>query len=971
VNAGTLVLGILNGLNIGLLGIGLVLVFKSNRFLNLAHAQLGALSAQLLAKLVIDDGWNWWIAFFTCVPLGIVIGLAVDRWVIRPLRERSASTASLLLVSVGVTEVLIGISAFGVTSADPAQLVRRGYPLPFGTTVRVGDVVLNGADLLVVAVVPLLVIALTSFLRWTATGKSIRAAASNPDAARLCGVSPRRVSGVVWGLAGGISAITAILQAPSQSSFDATALGPDLLLFALGAAAFGGFISISGALVGGLLIGVANQLALGITADGGIAHLIVFGLIVAIVVFRGRIIGHAFASTGAAVTERAPLRIPEAVKALPIVRWYRPLGVTVLVTIGLLLPLVPAWTSEGHRFQLSLIMVYALCAVSLTIAIGWAGQISLGQFAILGAGAFVAGHLLAAGWSLPFVLIPAGITGAVLMVLVGLPAVRVPGLTLAVTTLGLALVCPAWLFRQSWFGSDASFGIVLQPPALARGLGHPEGQIVVYYFCLVVLTGCAFGLAALRRTQAGRVIIAVRDNERAASSFSVTPATVKVAALALSGFLAGMAGVLWADAWRAVSFTQFQPTLSLAVLALPVIGGLGSITGAIVAATVFYTLTFFVAPHLTPYFGPLGGSLGFQLLLGGTGLIVTIVRTPHGLAGLAQDWWQRRLDKWAVTAPPVPDPADRPTLIVREVSHSFGGISALDDASIEVRPGEIVGLIGPNGAGKSTLLNVISGRLRPQHGAVTLGSLDLSDLPSEVRAAIGLGRTFQDAHLFPGLTVTETIQVAMAKRYRSSMLASSIGAPWVRHAEAQNMRSAHEVIDRLGLTDWSGALTGELSTGTRRICDLAAQVAARPRVLLLDEPTAGVAQREAEAFGPVLRRIRDELDCSILIVEHDMPLLMGLCDRVYAMVAGRVIASGTPEEVRADPRVIASYLGTDEVAIARSGSTATKNGAASRGAARQSVALQPDAAVAVVERPRAGRRREPLRAHRSPDGNQA
>jgi ABC-type branched-subunit amino acid transport system ATPase component/ABC-type branched-subunit amino acid transport system permease subunit len=589
-------------------------------------------------------------------------------------------------------------------------------------------------------------------------------------------------------------------------------------------------------------------------------------------------------------------------------------------------------------------MVYALCAVSLTIAMGWAGQISLGQFAVLGAGAFVAGHLLAAGWSLPFVLIPAGIVGAVMMTLVGLPAVRVPGLTLAVTTLGLALVCPAWLFRQSWFGSDASFGIVLRPPALARGLGHPGSQLVVYYFSLVVLAGCAFGLTALRRTQAGRVIIAVRDNERAASSFSVTPATVKVAALALSGFLAGMAGVLWADAWRAVSFTQFQPTLSLAVLALPVIGGLGSITGAIVAATVFYTLTFFVAPHLTPYFGPLGGSLGFQLLLGGTGLIATIVRTPHGLAGVAQDWWQRRLDKWAVTAPPVPDPSNRPTLVVREVRLSFGGICALDDASIEVRPGEIVGLIGPNGAGKSTLLNVISGRLSPQHGAVTLGSLDVSDLPSEVRAALGLGRTFQDAHLFPGLTVMETIQVAMAKQYRSSMLASSIGAPWVRQAEARNLRSAQEVIDRLGLTAWGGALTSELSTGTRRICDLAAQVAAQPRVLLLDEPTAGVAQREAEAFGPVLRRIRDELDCSILIVEHDMPLLMGLCDRVYAMVAGRVIASGTPEEVRADPRVIASYLGTDEVAIARSGSTAATNGA--------------------------GRRREPLRARRTPEGSQ-
>jgi ABC-type branched-subunit amino acid transport system ATPase component len=285
---------------------------------------------------------------------------------------------------------------------------------------------------------------------------------------------------------------------------------------------------------------------------------------------------------------------------------------------------------------------------------------------------------------------------------------------------------------------------------------------------------------------------------------------------------------------------------------------------------------------------------------------------------------------------------------------SFGGVQALDGASIEVHPGEIVGLIGPNGAGKTTLLNVISGRLQPQQGVVMLGPLDFSGMPSELRAAYGLARSFQDAHLFPGLTVTETVQVAMAKRYRAGLLASSVGAPWVRHAEAENLSSATDVITRLGLGDWGDTLTSSLSTGTRRICDLAAQVAARPTVLLLDEPTAGVAQREAEAFGPLLRRIRDELDCSILIVEHDMPLLMGLCDRVYAMVAGSVISSGTPAAVRADPRVIASYLGTDAVAVARSGRRDTEDPIRTTNGG--------------TDRPKPRRRREPLRA-RKPDAD--
>src|SRR5204862_1266532 len=149
-----------------------------------------------------------------------------------------------------------------------------------------------------------------------------------------------------------------------------------------------------------------------------------------------------------------------------------------------------------------------------------------------------------------------------------------------------------------------------------------------------------------------------------------------------------------------------------------------------------------------------------------------------------------------------------------------------------------------------------------------------------------------------------------------------VAAPWARASERRTQRAADDIMNRFGLTPWADARAWELSTGTRRICDLAAQVAARPKLILLDEPTAGVAQREAEAFGPLLRRIRDELDCSVLIVEHDMPLLMGLCDRVYALEAGTVIAEGTPDEIRHNPRVVASYLGTEERAITRSGTSA-------------------------------------------------
>jgi ABC-type branched-subunit amino acid transport system ATPase component/ABC-type branched-subunit amino acid transport system permease subunit len=919
VTSGSLVLGLINGILIGLLAVGIVLVYRSNRFLNLAHAQLGVLSVQLLAKFVLDHGWNWWIAFVVCVPIGMVIGGVVDHFLVRPLREVSASTVSLLLVTLGVSQVLLVFTYIPTFGPSQTKLFSSSYPQPFHSHLSIGGVVLTGADLVTVVLVPVLIIALGVFLRYSLLGKSMRAAAANPDEARLCGVSTRRVSVVTWAIAGGISAVAGILQAPTQSAFDAAALGPYLLLLSLGAAALGAFVSIPLALAGGVLIGLVDQSVLSISSNAGTAEMAVFILIVGIVLARGGAIGKVFAAGGAVALDRAPIRVPPAIADHPVVRYARSAPLALVGLITLVLPLLPPLRSADHRFQLAEIAIYAIVGISLTVAIGWAGQVSLGQFALVGVGAYAAGHLLARNWSIPLVILLAGGLAAAITVVIGLPALRVPGLTLAVTTLGLAVVAPDWLFHQHWFGSSSSIGLDLNPPALERGLGHPSGQLTVYYLCLAVLALFGAGLWALRRSSPGRLVVAVRDNESAAAAFGVTPATIKLAALSISGFLAGAAGVLWADAWRTVNANQFSPDVSIAVLALPVIGGFGSLPGAVFAAAVLYGFTLFLAPHLSAVFPSGNAGVASVLLFGGLSLIVVLLKFPQGVAGAVQDWWQRRLDRMAAGTAEVTFAPSAVPLVVEGIELAFGGLKVLNGTSIEVNPGEIVGLIGPNGAGKTTLLNVISGRLRPAQGRVVLGGVDVTDLEPEMRAAYGLARSFQDAHLFPGLTVTETVQVALARRFRVGVLSSMVSAPWVRSSEESSRQEAERIIDRLGLSDWGPALTGQLSTGTRRICDLAAQVASEPRVLLLDEPTAGVAQREAEAFGPLLRRIRDELDCSILIVEHDMPLLMGLCDRIYAMELGQVIASGTPDEIRNNPAVIASYLGTDSAAIARSG----------------------------------------------------
>jgi ABC-type branched-subunit amino acid transport system ATPase component len=268
-------------------------------------------------------------------------------------------------------------------------------------------------------------------------------------------------------------------------------------------------------------------------------------------------------------------------------------------------------------------------------------------------------------------------------------------------------------------------------------------------------------------------------------------------------------------------------------------------------------------------------------------------------------------------------------LAVENLGVTFGGVRAVDDVSFIAEPGSIVGLIGANGSGKTTTLDMVSGLVTPQQGTVRLDGRDLAEYLPEERQRVGMVRSFQDCRLYPELSVLDVLMLCEDVKQEVAVLSTTLQLPWARRSEKRKRVAVDQVIGAFGLERFRHHRTSELSTGTRRVVDLASILLAEPRLLLLDEPTAGIAQREAEAFIPLLQRLHQVADTTIVLVEHDVPLVFELCSTVVVMELGRVVAAGPPEVVRADPKALAAYLGASDEAIFASGPTgpAATNGA--------------------------------------------
>ncbi|HXA43658.1 MAG TPA: ATP-binding cassette domain-containing protein [Candidatus Solibacter sp.] len=1182
---GVVLLGLVLGSLTAVSAIGLVLVYRASRVVNFAHAEIGGLAVTVAVVMV--TGWH--LSYFIALPAGLLTAVATG-WLIDATVVRRFFTAPRLIFTVatiGVAQILGAIEIVLPTLFAHLRPLST-FTTPFAFTFRVGPLVFGGDHIVALVAVPLVIGGLAWFLGRSDTGTAVRAAADSQERALLLGIPVRRLSRVTWMLAAGLSGIGAMLSAPILGPTVGVASGPIALLAPLTAAVIGRMTSLPVTFAAALGIGVFEQAVFWSYPRSSTVDVGLFVLVLAALLLQRRHYTRVDDSgLGGYVAVREVRPIPEIMRGLPEVRYAKLAGVLALAAVLVVLPL----RLSGATLTLwAFIAIYGILAVSLVVLTGWAGQISLGQFGFAGVGAATTASLLVHAHADLFVALLASATvGAVTAALIGIPALRIPGPFLAVTTLAFGVPVATFLLNSAYFP-------ILTPERIARPILLQrldlDQRLVFYYLCLAGLAVAVWLAHNYRNSRAGRVLLAVRDNERGAAAFSIDGVRVKLTAFAFSGALAGFAGGLYAVGLRGMPFSGFDPVGSLVIFTMVVIGGVASLPGALLGALYVESTQYFlhgaaqllatggglllllmvvpgglgevvygfrdralravaafrrlsvpslaerpdfepeavqskaagpavrpplrVAPQTTPLltcqevdasygqiqvlfdvnlevgegeivallgtngagkstvlrvvaglmpaasgrvefeghdisgldavarvkagvvtvpggrgvFGSLtvaenlrmGGWLArhepefleatearifelfpalrsrlyekASLLSGGEQQMLTLAQAllcrprlllidelslglaPTVVASLLDV--VRELNRQGTTivvveqsvnvatalgqravfmekgqvrfSGPTAELVDRPDLLrsvflrssrpakvrsraaatepmapavrleVAGLRRSFGGVRAVSDVDFSVYDGEVLGIIGSNGAGKTTVFDLCSGFLAPDAGHIVLDGIDITRTSSWERAELGMGRLFQDARLFPSLTVTETIATALEREVEvRDPLASMFHLGAVERSELAVAARVDELIETMGLVRYRDAFISELSTGTRRIVELACAMAHRPSVLLLDEPSSGIAQRESEALAEVLLNVRAATGTCMVVIEHDVPLVTSIANRMLCLHLGEVIASGSSDQVLKDPAVISSYLGEEAVTIARSG----------------------------------------------------
>lgn len=935
-------LGLIVGSTYGLLAVGLVLIYRSNRIINFAHGQIGAFGATIFGVLVATYDLPYWLMLPLAMAFSALIGAGVEAGVVR--RLRNAPRIMSVIATLGFGAFLLG---FQQAVSSTAQSGLR-FPEPTGMpTFTVGTFLVTQSYSSMLFLTPVLVAVLAVFLRYSRFGMAMRAAAANPDAALLSGIFAPRMSMAAWAIAGVVSCFTAVFILPLQPVVAGNTFGTSLVLRALVAGVIGRMTSLPIAFGAGLGLGVLEQaLAFNRVAAGTFDIVLFAGILVGLLFLQpaGSRRGDEEAGAWALVSGWRPL--PSGYRDAVLVRRGGTIVWALALLAGVLAPTVASFRATS---TLTTIYALAIAGLSLGVITGLAGQLSLGQFALAGIGGAAAAYTAQATSNVPLAVLVGGAAGLGASVVVGLPALRIRGLMLAVTTLAFALAARNWLFQQSWMLADA-----VRTPKLLLGSFSLEGTKRFYYFALFFLAAAVWLARHVWRGGLGRIMVALRDNEEAARAFTVAATMRKLQAFGVSGFLAGVGGAVYVFAIGQASYAEFEPSLSIDLVATAVIGGIGLVAGPLIGALYIFGL---------PEFLPFDAA---TLAASAAGWLILILYFPGGLASIIEPVRNRiartlaawsgvdveradalaasvRSERGQASVPPSamiarapeaapPRPArEEPLLYAEHLTKRYGGVLAVDDVSVTVNEGETLGLIGPNGAGKTTLFELLSGFVKPDDGDIRLDGRSLlrrymlfgrpaflASASPERRGRLGMIRSFQDSSLFPTMSVEQVLMLAQEREDPTTLLRGVFGS---QEQERPKRERARELIGMMGLEAYRERQIRELSTGTRRVAELACMVALSPDLLLLDEPSSGIAQRETEALGSLLERVRSDLGTTMVVIEHDIPLIMGLADRIVVMESGRVIAVGSPKQIRTDARVVDSYLGTDTTAIRRSGRT--------------------------------------------------
>jgi len=576
-----------------------------------------------------------------------------------------------------------------------------------------------------------------------------------------------------------------------------------------------------------------------------------------------------------------------------------------------------------------------LLAVSLNIVNGLAGQFSLGHAGFMALGGYTAGLITSYGslwlwhsrephggflgsgdWMFAGACVAGGLVAALAGYVVGLPSLRLRGDYLAIVTLGFGEILRTLLDQtgpviQSWDEVRAAGVRGLWPPPVGGAIGFSGLPKYTSLFWVYLFLGIAVvAVYRLKRSSIGRAMMAVREDEIAAQSVGVNVTRQKVRAFVLSALFAGMAGGLFAHEFGLIltpSDVGFQRSFDYVIMT--VLGGRGSISGVMLAATLVTVL-----PEFLREFDQ------YRLIVFALLLIVMMIARPQGLLGVREIWdfWRRR-PRVPEGAPKGLSPRNPPgavasadsELTIDRLSLAFGGLQAVQDFSLRLQPGALYGLIGPNGAGKTTVFNLLSGIYVADRGEIRLGSRSLVGLRPHQIAARGIARTFQNIRLHSELSVLDNVRVAAQLHAHQTLIGTFLRTAAALRAEQLTFRRAFDLLDLFGLQSRAFGTSASLSYGHQRHLEILRALATEPRVLLLDEPAAGLNLSEKRDLADALRRLRDQFGVSILLIDHDMGLVMDVCERIIVLDHGVTIAEGPPEVIRNDPHVIAAYLGED------------------------------------------------------------